>query len=130
MKALIAMSGGVDSSTAAYLMQQSGYACAGCTMKLYTNEDAGLSGSEEGSAGKTCCSLDDTEDARSVAFRLGMPFYVFNYTDAFRCRIIREFAETYLRGELTTYSDATFVLYREMILRKKAEGENLVERIA
>ena len=99
MKALIAMSGGVDSSTAAYLMQQSGYECAGCTMKLYTNEDAGLAGSEEGSAGKTCCSLDDTEDARSVAFRLGMPFYVFNYTDEFRCRIIREFADTYLRGE-------------------------------
>ncbi|MBO4872349.1 MAG: tRNA 2-thiouridine(34) synthase MnmA [Lachnospiraceae bacterium] len=94
------MSGGVDSSTAAFLMQQQGYDCAGCTMKLYTNEDAGLP--EDGAAGtegKSCCTLDDTEDARSVAFRLGMPFYVFNYTDEFRCRIIRDFAETYLQGQ-------------------------------
>ena len=94
------MSGGVDSSVAAYLMQREGYDCAGCTMKLYTNEDAGFSGDDASSpGGKTCCSLDDTEDARSVAFRLGMPFYVFNYTDEFRCRIIGRFTETYLKGQ-------------------------------
>ena len=70
MRALIAMSGGVDSSVAAYLTAQQGYTCTGCTMKLYDNDDAGLP------AGKTCCSLDDVEDARSVAYRLGMPYYV------------------------------------------------------
>ena len=92
MKAMIAMSGGVDSSVAAYLMQQQGYECAGCTMKLYENTDAALP------EGKTCCSLDDTEDARSVARRLGMPFYVFNYTGEFREKIIGRFVETYLTG--------------------------------
>lgn len=77
MKALIAMSGGVDSSLAAKLMKDKGFDCIGCTMKLYHNEDAGIESS------RTCCSLDDVEDARSVAYKLGMPFYVFNFTDAF-----------------------------------------------
>ena len=93
MKALIAMSGGVDSSVAAYLMREKGWDCIGCTMKLYDNEDAGIS------ASRTCCSLDDVEDARSVAYRLGMPYYVFNFTDDFREKIIRKFVESYERGE-------------------------------
>lgn len=92
MKALIAMSGGVDSSVAAYLTRQSGYECIGCTMKLYTNEDAGLE------KGKTCCSTDDTEDARSVAFQLDMPFYVFNFTDDFRKKVIGKFVSNYLHA--------------------------------
>ena len=54
-QAMIAMSGGVDSSVAAYLMQQAGYACMGATMRLYENEDAGLP------RGSTCCALDDVE---------------------------------------------------------------------
>ena len=78
MKALIAMSGGVDSSAAAYLVKAQGYDCIGCTMKLYENEDAGVSRE------RTCCSLDDTEDARSVAFRRSIPYYVFNVGDSFR----------------------------------------------
>ena len=58
-KALIAMSGGVDSSVAAYLMKEAGYDCIGVTMKLYDNEDIGMARE------KTCCSLSDIEDARS-----------------------------------------------------------------
>ncbi|MBO5186242.1 MAG: tRNA 2-thiouridine(34) synthase MnmA [Prevotella sp.] len=91
-KALIAMSGGVDSSLAAKLMKDSGFDCIGCTMKLYHNEDAGIERS------RTCCSLDDVEDARSVAYKLGMPFYVFNFTDAFRDTVIRKFIESYENG--------------------------------
>ena len=68
------MSGGVDSSVAAKLMLDQGYECVGCTMKLYNNPDAGCSS-------KTCCSIRDVEDARSVAVRLGMPYFVFNYMD-------------------------------------------------
>ena len=68
-KALIAMSGGVDSSVAAYLMKQAGYDCIGVTMKLYSGEAA-----PEAERSKTCCSLDDVEDARSVAHRLGIPY--------------------------------------------------------
>lgn len=92
MKALIAMSGGVDSSVAAYLMRQDGFDCIGCTMKLYQNEDIGVERT------RTCCSLDDVEDARSVAYNLGMPFYVFNFTDAFRDTVIRKFIESYEKG--------------------------------
>ena len=91
-KALIAMSGGVDSSLAAKLMKDRGFDCIGCTMKLYHNEDAGIERS------RTCCSLDDVEDARSVAYKLGMPFYVFNFTDAFRDTVIKNFIESYEKG--------------------------------
>ena len=91
-KALIAMSGGVDSSLAAKLMKDRDFDCIGCTMKLYRNEDVGIERS------RTCCSLDDVEDARSVAYKLGMPFYVFNFTDAFRDTVIRKFIESYEKG--------------------------------
>ena len=91
-KALIAMSGGVDSSLAAKLMKDKSFDCIGCTMKLYHNEDADIERS------RTCCSLDDVEDARSVAYKLGMPFYVFNFTDAFRDTVIRKFIESYENG--------------------------------
>lgn len=57
-KALIAKSGGVDSSLAAKLTKEAGFDCIGCTMKLYNNEDIGID------RGHTCCSLDDVEDAR------------------------------------------------------------------
>ena len=91
-RALIAMSGGVDSSLAAKLMQDDGYECIGCTMRLFHNEDAGLERS------RTCCSLEDVEDARSVAYELGMRFYVFNFTDDFRNTVIRSFVESYQNG--------------------------------
>lgn len=91
-KALIAMSGGVDSSVAAYLTQSQGFECVGCTMKLYQNEDAGVSKNH------TCCSLDDVEDARSVARKLKMPYYVFNFSDDFKEKIINKFVDSYLHG--------------------------------
>ena len=92
-KVLIAMSGGVDSSVAAYLMGQLGWDCLGATMTLYRNEDIGISRS------RTCCSLEDVEDARSVANRLGMPYYVFNFSDEFRCQVMDRFAAAYERGQ-------------------------------
>ena len=93
-KALIAMSGGVDSSVAAYLTKEAGYECIGCTMKLFDNGDAAVSDS-----GKACCTLEDAEDARAVAFRLGMPHYMFNYKDEFRRCVIGQFVESYRHGE-------------------------------
>ena len=92
MKALIAMSGGVDSSVSALLMKEKGYECIGCMMKLYDNEDAGLCRM------RTCCSLDDVQDARSVADRLGIPFYVLNFKDDFREKIISKFIKSYENG--------------------------------
>ena len=91
-KALIAMSGGVDSSLAAKLMIDRGYDCIGCMMKLYNDND------EESRRERTCCSLDDAEDARSVAYKLGMPFYVFNFTEDFHDTVIRRFIDCYESG--------------------------------
>ena len=92
MKALIAMSGGVDSSVAAYLMKKRGYECIGATMRLFDNETAGIDGES------TCCSLSDVEDARMVAASLDMPFYVFNFTGDFRACVIDDFIEEYAIG--------------------------------
>ncbi len=89
-KALIAMSGGVDSSAAALLMQREGYACIGATMRLY---DAAPSDTDS-----TCCSLEDVEDARSVARRLGIPFYVFNFKEDFAEKVIANFISCYEQG--------------------------------
>lgn len=91
-KALIAMSGGVDSSVAAYLIKQKGYDAIGVTMKLFDNDDIGESRE------KTCCSLDDIEDARSVAFKLDMPYYVFNFKDNFKKKVIDRFISAYENG--------------------------------
>ena len=91
-KALIAMSGGVDSSVAAYLMKEKGYDCIGVTMKLFTNDDAGVPREH------SCCSLSDVEDARSVAYSLDMPYYVFNFADRFREMVLNPFVEAYENG--------------------------------
>ena len=72
-KVLIAMSGGVDSSVAAFLMKEQGCECIGATMKLFN-------GYEEEVRPNSCCSASDVEDAKSVAYKLGMPYYVFNFT--------------------------------------------------
>lgn len=90
-KAMIAMSGGVDSSVAAYIISKD-YESIGVTMKLYNNEDIGEKKEN------TCCSLDDIQDARSVAARLGMPYYVFNYTDNFKLQVIERFVDAYRNG--------------------------------
>lgn len=91
-KVIIAMSGGVDSSVAAFLMKEKGFDCIGATMKLYENDDIGISRE------KTCCSLDDIEDARAVARRLSMPYYVFNFKDEFEEKVINKFIQTYENG--------------------------------
>lgn len=90
--ALIAMSGGVDSSVAAWLMQQAGYACTGVTMRLHQQQaldDCGL---------HTCCSEKDIEDAAEVAFALDMPYEVVDYTADFRTQIMEKFVRVYEQG--------------------------------
>lgn len=88
---MIGMSGGVDSSVAALLLKDAGYDCLGVTLRLYAGEP-------ERAGEKSCCSLDDAEDARSAAFRLGMPHYVFNTSDAFDRDVIQDFIATYEAG--------------------------------
>jgi tRNA-specific 2-thiouridylase len=91
-RALIAMSGGVDSSVAAFLMLKNGYTCVGATMKLFNNEEAGVPYES------TCCSLSDISDARSTAFKMGIPYYVFNFTEDFKPCVIDRFINGYSSG--------------------------------
>ena len=85
-RVLVAMSGGVDSSAAALLLLRQGYDCDGAMLKLIPNSDS------------RCCSADDAEDARAVAYRLGMKFYVFNEVDAFRRDVMEHFTTEYCAG--------------------------------
>ncbi len=89
---LIAMSGGVDSSVAAYLAVQAGYDCTGVTLKLVRKTDY-CDCSE-----KSCCSEDDAADARSVANRLDMPFYVWDFIRYFEDHVIDRFVKEYAEG--------------------------------
>ncbi|MDR1944505.1 MAG: tRNA 2-thiouridine(34) synthase MnmA [Synergistaceae bacterium] len=89
---MIAMSGGVDSSVAACLLKEAGYACTGVTMKLFGNEDIGASRED------VCCSLKDSRDARSVAGKLDIPHYVFNFTRDFEEQVIERFIREYEQG--------------------------------
>lgn len=93
-RVICAMSGGVDSSVAAKLLVDRGYEVLGATMKLFDSDGVIL---EEGS--RTCCSLEDVEDARAVARRLGIPYRVFNYTGLFEQDVIDRFCEAYLGGK-------------------------------
>ncbi len=90
-KALIAMSGGVDSSVAALLTKEQGYISTGITMKLY---DGNIENKKE----NTCCSADDIADARSVCYKLDIPYYVFNFTDSFDKEVISRFVHAYENG--------------------------------
>lgn len=91
-RALVAMSGGVDSSVAAYLMQRQGCDCTGVTMRLTQNEMVGLGHFH------TCCSQQDIEDAAEVAFALDIPYQVLDFTADFRRAVIDKFVRVYEAG--------------------------------
>jgi tRNA-specific 2-thiouridylase len=91
MRALVAMSGGVDSSVAAALMKDSGHDVIGVTLKLW----AGPNG-EAPTAG--CCTVSDAEDARRVAAELGIPYYVLDYTEEFTDGVVDRFIHDYASG--------------------------------
>ncbi len=90
MRVLVAMSGGVDSSAAAALLAREGHDVLGVSLRV-----AGKAG---GPRGRSCCSPDDLEDARSAARRIGIPFYVANVEERFAERVVAPFVEDYLSG--------------------------------
>ena len=91
-KVMLAMSGGVDSSVALLLLKEK-YDVIGVTLKLFENTDVGIKPT------KTCCSLSDVEDAKSVATNCGVDHYTFNFKDIFKDTVITNFTNSYLNGK-------------------------------
>ncbi|MDQ4065860.1 MAG: tRNA 2-thiouridine(34) synthase MnmA [Actinomycetota bacterium] len=89
-KAVVAMSGGVDSSVAAALLKEEGYDVTGIMLKLWRGEEIN---NDSG-----CCNLDAADDARRVAARLDIPFYVFNMADRFEKTVVADFKAAYAAG--------------------------------
>jgi tRNA-specific 2-thiouridylase len=122
MKTLLAMSGGVDSSVAAYLLKSQGVELVGAMMKLFSDEN-------ETTQSRACCTLSDAEDARAVANLLQIPFYVFNFTDAFSAEVMQRFICAYRQGKTPNPCiDCNRYMKFEKFLHRAAELE--CEKIA
>ena len=93
----VAMSGGVDSSAVAALLQAQGHRVVGLTMQLW-NQRRLPELQADGPAQHRCCSLDDVYDAKRVAHHLNFPHYVVNFEEQFEARVVRPFVDDYLRG--------------------------------
>jgi tRNA-specific 2-thiouridylase len=91
---VVAMSGGVDSSVAALLIQESGLPAVGVSMQVWDYRNHGGCSSRA-----TCCAPDDFTDARMVAAKVGIPYYVFDFEQSFRKEVIDRFVDTYAIGE-------------------------------
>ena len=118
-RAVVAMSGGVDSSVAALLMRDAGYEVIGITMQVF---DQGVD--HDTGKRRSCCALDDTYDARRVAEKLGIPHYVISHESEFEDEVIRPYVEDYLAG-LTPSPCVrcnTFVKFETLQQRARALG--------
>lgn len=92
-KVVVGMSGGVDSSVAAWLLKEQGYDVIGVTMQIWQDEENTV---QEENGG--CCGLSAVDDARRVAAAIGIPYYVMNFKDEFQKSVIEYFTKEYLAG--------------------------------
>lgn len=118
-RVMVAMSGGVDSSVALAKLIDEGYECIGVSMQLW---DYSKKEDNKGATGGSCCSLDDINDARGVADRLNVPFYVVNVEEAFSKEVVEYFVASYLNGQTPNPCIKCNQVLKFEVLLKKALG--------
>ncbi len=120
---VVGMSGGVDSSVAAWLLLQQGYDVVGVTMRIWQDEDSDVQAENGG-----CCGLSAVEDARQVAWKLGIPYYVMNFKDEFQKKVIDYFIREYVRGRTPNPCIACnrFVKWESLLRRSMEIGADYI----
>ncbi len=122
-KVVIGMSGGVDSSVAAWLLKEQGYDVIGVTMQIWQDEENEVMEENGG-----CCGLSAVEDARRVAGQLGIPYYVMNFKREFKERVMDYFVDEYLRGRTPNPCIACnrYVKWESLLRRSLAIGADYI----
>ncbi len=122
-KVVVGMSGGVDSSVAAYLLKEQGYDVIGVTMQIWQDEEEEV---QEENGG--CCGLSAVEDARRVAAQLGIPYYVMNFKKEFKACVMDYFADSYLHGKTPNPCIACnrYVKWESLLARSLSIGADYI----
>ncbi len=122
-KVIVGMSGGVDSSVAAYILKEQGYDVTGVTMQIWQDEDADTAAAENG-----CCGLSAVDDARRVAEVIGIPYYVMNFKKEFRYHVMDYFVNEYLEGRTPNPCIACnrYVKWGALLERSKELGADYI----
>lgn len=123
-KVVVGMSGGVDSSVAAYLLKEQGYEVIGVTMQIWQDEEDVCTLEDQGG----CCGLSAVDDARKVAEQLDIPYYVMNFKETFRENVIDYFVDEYINGRTPNPCIACnrFVKWESMLHRSLAIGADYI----
>lgn len=122
-RVVVGMSGGVDSSVAAYLLKEQGYDVIGVTMQIWQDEKREICEENGG-----CCGLSAVEDARRVAQQLEIPHYVMNFKEVFKCKVMDYFVEEYLAGRTPNPCIACnrYVKWESMLRRSLKIGADYI----
>lgn len=122
-KVVVGMSGGVDSSVAAYLLKEQGYDVTGVTMRIWQDEDR-----EEQEMNGGCCGLSAVDDARRAASDMGIPYYVMNFKQEFKEHVIDYFIDEYLHGRTPNPCIACnrYVKWESLLTRSLAIGADYI----